>query len=208
LSSLSIAGNFVKNSYIDDLERSKAMKTLKRFWTFASLGLVLVAIVTLIGCFGDFAPMSPSGVSDQPGVTQHAPGAKLIETLTNVVSKLIDPLTGGLLVLKVDLLEVSLDIPPQPSWVGPVTISMGLIQDTEQILDLDFGPDGTQFDPAATLTAKNAKLKGENIALYWWDPEAERWVKLDTPVKVDPDGTITTTISHFSRYGLRDSSCQ
>ncbi|MBI4531684.1 MAG: hypothetical protein HY709_09175 [Candidatus Latescibacteria bacterium] len=184
------------------------MKTLKRFWTFAGLGIAIVAVVTLVGCFDNFAPMAPGEVSDQPGITQDAPSTKLIGTLTEIVSKLIDPLTGGLLVLEVDPLEVSLGISPQASWVGPVTISMGLIQDTEQILDLGFGPDGTQFDPAATLTTKKAKLTGTNIALYWWDPATERWVKLDTPVKVDPDGTITTSISHFSRYGLRDSSCQ
>jgi len=184
-------------------------KMLSSRWLMITGAPVLLVVLTAIlaGCFGDFAPMSPGkdtvqveeprwltyDMPDQPGV------AKVILT----ASTAIDPSIGGLVsgIVVGSALEIFLSVPPQNdgSSFESTTISMGL--NTPGILVFDFWPDGMKFDPPVILTIKGARLSGNAVSLYWWDSVATLWVRVGS-ADAGPDGTITASISHFSRYGL------
>jgi hypothetical protein len=188
--------------------KGKTMRVLNsRFWISTGLGLVLVAVVALVGCFEDFAPMAPStdtaSVQEPHWLTYERPhhlgAAKVVTT-----SWTIDLRSGGRLVLEDGSLVATFNIPPQSVGGGSITISMSV--DGSGRVIIDFGPDGTFFSPEATLTVSGAQLDGddvgdEDVVLYWWDSVTQMWVQLSTQVEVD-DGQAITTVSHFSLYGL------
>ena len=174
--------------------------------------LIVVGVTTImIGCFGDFTPMTPSkatdGVEQPHWLTYDVPDQPGAAKVILTASATIDPSTGGLVSgLHVgSAVRISLDVPPQTdgsSFRKAKTIRMTI--EKAGILVLDFAPDKTQFDPPPTLTIAGARPAGNALSLYWWDPEADQWVKLATPVNVSADGTIITHIPHFSRYGVAD----
>ncbi|MBP2145989.1 hypothetical protein J2129_001443 [Methanofollis sp. W23] len=73
-------------------------------------------------------------------------------------------------------------------------------------LAVECGPEGTAFDPPASLTftvpAETwADLDPDRLVVKWYDPAAGRWVDLETTV--DPETmTITAEVSHFSTFAL------
>jgi hypothetical protein len=70
------------------------------------------------------------------------------------------------------------------------------------------GPDGTQFDPAITLTFMltdeewaEIEQSGREPVICFYDSAAGRWA--DVPTDFDPVGhTVTATITHFTYYGV------
>ncbi|MBI4531685.1 MAG: hypothetical protein HY709_09180 [Candidatus Latescibacteria bacterium] len=81
-----------------------------------------------------------------------------------------------------------------------MTISLS-VDDSGRVI-IDFGPDGMLFNPAATLTVSGTQSNGDTVVLYVWDPVLSQWMQLDTSVTVGVNGQFTTTVSHFSLYGL------
>jgi hypothetical protein len=169
--------------------------------------LAVILTTVLMGCFGDFAPVAPGrdaaqgeeprwltyDVPDHPGV------AKVILT----ASTTIDPGIGGLVsgIMVGSALEIFLSVPPQNSGSSGESVAISMSLNTPGILVFDLGPDGTQFDPSAKLVVKGARLNGNVVSLYWQDPITNQWIRVG-PADVGSDGTITASISHFSRYGL------
>jgi hypothetical protein len=73
-------------------------------------------------------------------------------------------------------------------------------------LQMDFGPDGTQFNPPATMTvsyaAANLKgLKPSNLSISWFDTAAKQWINIGGTVDQSAK-TVSAPISHFTEYSL------
>ena len=189
------------------------MKISKSFWTFAGIGLALVAVVALIGCFADLSPTSVEQRADsgraevarsaEPNFltydnSEQIGAAKLAGASTSeVIGR-----RGGRLYLQVgSALKVSFEV-PRNALETSVMITMS-VDNTGKII-LGFKPDGIVFKKSAVLKVWRSAPTSDPLYLYWYDPVAESWVRLDTPVYVDAKGWITTTVSHFSLYGLGD----
>jgi hypothetical protein len=71
----------------------------------------------------------------------------------------------------------------------------------------DFGPDGATFEPAISLSFKYDQetlpegLPEKNLSIATWDAAVKAWVELGGTVDLTA-GTITITVSHFSRYTI------
>jgi len=69
----------------------------------------------------------------------------------------------------------------------------------------EFGPDGLQFDPAATLryfgSGLNSQFKSFN--LYWLNPVTKRWEFQESKTP-DVNGVVSFSIYHFSKYGVSE----
>jgi hypothetical protein len=66
----------------------------------------------------------------------------------------------------------------------------------------DFGPDGTMFDPPATLAlpVEGTAASGQTAVVSWLDEKAGAWVDLDTKVT---DGKASAAIAHFTKFVVR-----
>lgn len=191
---------------------SRIVSSVRSIGLAASVLFVAVALATvLVGCFGDFAPVSPSeesvGISEPNWLTFDVPDD--VRASKTVLSSLatIDPATGGLVpgIQIGSALGISFEVPAQSSgseFDSPASLSLSVNE--IGILVIDFGPDGTQFDPPAALVISGAKLRGNSVSLYFQNPATGAWEKQTTPVNVGADGTLRVAISHFSRYGLAD----
>jgi len=64
----------------------------------------------------------------------------------------------------------------------------------------DFGPDGTTFNPPATLTlpASGTPPTGSKAVISWFD--GTKWVDLDTTAS---GGTLTAPVAHFTGFVVR-----
>lgn len=178
----------------------------------ASVLLAAVALsAVLVGCFSDFAPVSPSresaGVSEPNWLTFDVPeNVRASKTILESAAT-IDPALGGLVpgIQIGSALGISFEVPAQSSgseFDSPASLSLSVNE--IGILVIDFGPDGTQFDPPAALVISGAKLRGNSVSLYWQNPASGAWEKQTAPVSIGSDGTLRVAISHFSRYGLAD----
>lgn len=122
----------------------------------------------------------------------------LINLITSTL-RFVTRLLGGV----VSVLDVTLEIPP-----------LALERNTQITVDIpdpslyvyDFGPDGLQFQKAATITisyeyADLTNVDQSKIRLAWWDENAQQWI--DQPCTVDPIAKkVVGPINHFSAYGL------
>lgn len=75
-------------------------------------------------------------------------------------------------------------------------------RETVQGLQYDFGPDGTEFDPPATLTLPlpEAPPEGKHAVISWLDESTETWVDVPTTVQ---DGTVSAEVEHFTLFVVR-----
>jgi hypothetical protein len=66
----------------------------------------------------------------------------------------------------------------------------------------DFGPDGTQFDPAASLALPLPVTpgSGETAVISWLDTASNTWVDLASTVS---GGAVTASVEHFTSFAVR-----
>ncbi|MFA6094002.1 MAG: kelch repeat-containing protein [Elusimicrobiota bacterium] len=67
---------------------------------------------------------------------------------------------------------------------------------------VEFGPEGTLFASAATIELPYSLADGQRdstLAIYWWDSEAGRWIKLNTELDTSRK-RVRAKVGHFSLY--------
>lgn len=123
--------------------------------------------------------------------------ARSLEELA--VSQLVPASTGGTLYLG----EFQFYVPPGALDNDTV---ITITQTSDQYIAMDFGPDGTQFDPPATMTVSYAtanlrNLKPTSLSISWFDTAANQWVNIGGTVDQNAK-TVSALISHFTQYSL------
>lgn len=178
---------------------------------------LLASVVTLLfmsGC-GEQHPHAPLGsnpdaakntanlnksVTTDTRVARHSildQSLMLVEDLST--SQLVKASTGGTLYFG----EFKFYIPPG-SLAKDTIISIAMTSD--KYIQMDFGPDGTQFNPPATMTVNYAKANLDKISplklsISWFDTATNQWINLGGTVN---QGTLSVSVpvSHFTEYSL------
>ncbi len=114
-------------------------------------------------------------------------------------SQLVPASTGGTLYFG----EFTFYVPP--GALDEDTI-ISITQTSDSYIQMDFGPDGTQFDPPATMTVSYAtanlrNLKPSNLSISWFNTATNQWVNIGGTVD-QVAKTVSVSISHFTRYSL------
>lgn len=121
------------------------------------------------------------------------------------VSVMVSAAKGG----TVSLGTAALDI-PAGSLSGDTKVTLEKVTPGADLPDsktvtgslYDFGPDGTTFDPPATLAlpVEGTASAGQTAVVSWLDEKAGAWVDLDTTVM---DGKASAAIAHFTKFVVR-----
>ena len=114
-------------------------------------------------------------------------------------SQLVPASTGGTLYLG----EFKFYIPPGALDHDTV---ITITQTSDRYIEMDFGPDGTQFDPPATMTISYAtanlrNIKPANLSISWFNTATNQWVNIGGTVDTIAK-TVSAPISHFTQYTL------
>ena len=98
-----------------------------------------------------------------------------------------------------------------PEGAVSQTTTITISEWDSHVLDVEFGPHGTQFNLPVTLeidySSTNADPDSDNYngaipAFYWFDQENDVWVEIQGDT--DTENLIyTVELEHFSRYSLR-----
>jgi hypothetical protein len=114
-------------------------------------------------------------------------------------SKLITASSGG----TVNVNELSISIP-----VGAVSDdkNISINCDDDLYMQADFGPDGTQFNKAATITVSYANadltdISPADLSISWFDPNQGKWIDLGGTVDKKSQ-TVSVQVWHFTQYSL------
>ena len=97
---------------------------------------------------------------------------------------------------------------PNEIVVMPVVSPPPPPEETDIILAVDFGPDGTTFDPPITITVDyDPALLGEGVSqndlvLAYYDVESGQWVTLQNIVVDSVTHTVSATVSHFTQFAV------
>ena len=183
-------------------------KTLRR-------ALVVAGALLLAGCSRSIltapATDSTSASTNERGVAQVPPPANLLGGVLNTVDKLLNWTTVvQTLVLKNNVAVVtghrwSLEF-EKGSLSADATIT---IQDYDpNVLDVQFGPHGTQFPVPVTLSIDLSntdadpsvpRYNGCEPQLYWLNVETNKWEEI--PGRLDAvNKKLIVKLPHFSRY--------
>lgn len=191
----------------------------RTFIASSLLGLLLVS-----GCSEQQQPQSPLGAlrgnSSQGATTlgkkNSGPASPTTSTDTQIernsalnmaamsleefsVAQMVPASTGGTLYLG----EFKFYIPPGALDHDTV---ITITQTSDRYIEMDFGPDGTQFDPPATMTVSYAtanlrNLKPANLSISWFNTATNQWVNIGGTVN-QSTMTVSASISHFTQYSL------
>lgn len=195
----------------------------RRIFTHALLASSVMAVLLMSGC-GEQHPKSPLGAKLEPSSSSTSlskkssgPASGTISTSETRVerdgtmsmalmdagelsySQFVPASTGGTLSFG----EFQFYIPPG-SLNNDTVISIAKTSD--RYIQMDFGPDGTQFDPPATMTVSyaSANLRNvppSNLSISWFDVAANKWVNIGGTVN-QAAMTVSVSISHFTQYSL------
>jgi hypothetical protein len=123
----------------------------------------------------------------------------LSATQTKTASTSITTTSGG----TVSINELSISIPP-----GAVSSdkNISINCNSDEYLQADFGPDGTQFNLPATITISYANadltdITPANLSISWFDPAQGQWVDLGGTVDIKAK-TVSVQVWHFTEYTL------
>ncbi len=121
----------------------------------------------------------------------------LIEDLST--SQLVKASTGGTLYFG----EFKFYIPPG-SLAKDTIISITMTND--KYIQMDFGPDGTQFNPPAVMTVSYAtanlkKIKPSSLSISWFDTTKSQWIDIGGTVD-QSTMTVSAPVTHFTEYTL------
>ncbi len=195
------------------------MRTFHRTILVSSLS----ALLLMIGC-GEQTPQAPLGSQREAGNNAVSLGKKtngpsgsatpssspliersspldlaLMQAEDFTYSQLVPAATGGTLYFG----EFKFYIPPG-SLANDTVISV--TQTSDRYIQMDFGPDGTQFNPPATMTVSYAtanlrNLKPSNLAVSWFNTATNQWINLGGTVNQSAM-TVSVEIEHFTQYAL------
>jgi len=94
------------------------------------------------------------------------------------------------------------------------SLSVTIRERNASIVDVEFGPDGSQFNKPVLLeisyrgTAFDAaapNFNGRSPRLFWWNPDTGNWEIV--PGTDNPkDCVYTVSLRHFSRYAMGDGT--
>ncbi|GEM_PF-6284325 len=193
-----------------------------RYWK-AILASCLISMFLVNGC-GDQHPKAPLGSHPEAsesatslGKKRNGPGINtspatesrverydllnlaLMQAENLSISQLVKANTGGTLYFG----EFKFYVPPG-SLAQDTVIKIKMTSD--KYIQMDFGPDGTQFNPPAvmTVTYVTANLKGKtpsNLSVSWFDTATSQWVNIGGTVD-ESTLTVSVPISHFTEYSL------
>jgi cysteine-rich repeat protein len=95
--------------------------------------------------------------------------------------------------------EITLEVSEATAGLPAFTTLTGVIY--------DFGPDGTTFDPPATLTLAlgRALAPGERAVISWLDEGSNLWIDIDSQLV---DSTISAQVAHFTTFAPRIESIE
>jgi hypothetical protein len=124
-------------------------------------------------------------------------GLMLVEDLST--SQLVKASTGGTLYLG----EFKFYVPPG-SLANDTVI--GITMTSDKYIQMDFSPNGTQFNPPAIMTATYATADLKNISasklsISWLDTGTNQWINLGGTVD-QSKWTVSVPITHFTEYSL------
>ena len=174
----------------------------------------LLALLLMSGC-GEQHPKAPLG--SNPEAARSTTGlSKTVTTDTRVArysildqslmligdlstSQLVKAGAGGTLYFG----EFKFYIPPG-SLANDTIISITMTSD--KYIQMDFSPDGTQFNPPATMTVSYATADLKNttpskLSISWFDTTKNQWCNLGGTVD-QSKLTVSAPISHFTEYTL------
>lgn len=123
----------------------------------------------------------------------------------NEVSVDVTAADGG----TVEVGAATLEIPPGSLEADTTITARGVAPDAslpeyDTVVGLvyEFGPDGTTFDPAATLTLPLAEVPGagEAAVMSWLDVSSNTWVDLPSTVT---GTTVSAPVEHFTSFVVR-----
>lgn len=146
---------------------------------------------------------SGPGISDNTGETRVARYSLLNLTMMQIgdlaVSQMIKANTGGTLYLG----EFKFYVPPG-ALANDTMISITMTND--KYIQMDFGPDGTQFDPPAVMTVSYAtanlqNFKPSNLSISWFDTTQNKWINIGGTVN-QSTMTVSVPVTHFTEYSL------
>lgn len=187
---------------------------MKKNWLVCSLALLIGASA----CSGDKASGTghPSGNTEDAATTSPEAGTKpdmkpgkpeagTKPGSADMVSVKISADKGGTVAIG----SAGLDI-PGGSLPGDVEVTVEAVAPPSSLPDTksltgklyDFGPDGTKFDPPATLTlpVETAPGSGQTAVVSWLDEKSNTWVDLETTITA---GKASAPIAHFTKFILR-----
>lgn len=195
----------------------------RRIFTRTFFASSLMAVLLMSGC-GEQLPKSPLGAKLEPsqsatslskksngpagGTTSSAEtrieryeplSMALMEVGEASYSQLVPASTGGTLYFG----EFQFYVPPG-SLSNDTVIS--ITKTSDRYIQVDFGPDGTQFDPPATMTVSYASANLRNtppssLSISWFDVAGNKWVNIGGTVNQTAK-TVSVAISHFTQYSL------
>ena len=115
------------------------------------------------------------------------------------VSQLVKASTGGTLYFG----EFKFYVPPG-SLVKDTVI--GITMTSDKYIKMDFSPNGTQFNPPATMTvtyatANLSKTLPSKLSISWFDTATNQWINLGGTVD-QSKLTVSVPVSHFTEYSL------
>lgn len=187
---------------------------MMRWFGVCSLSLLLVGATA---CSGDGSkPKDTTGDAGAPNTGGHTgngdagnpkkdthPDASTDNAMSVTVD--ISAAKGG----TVSLGAAALDI-PAGSLSGDTKVTLEKVMpgadlpDSKSITGMlyDFGPDGTKFEPAATLAlpVEGTAGSGQTAVVSWLDEKTGTWVDLDTTVT---NGKASAAIAHFTKFVVR-----
>jgi len=114
-------------------------------------------------------------------------------------SQLVKASTGGTLYFG----EFKFYIPPG-SLVNDTII--GITMTSDKYIQMDFSPDGTQFNPPATMTVTYATANLQNIqpsklSISWFNTATNKWINIGGTVD-QSKLSVSAPVSHFTEYTL------
>jgi len=173
----------------------------------------LAVLAAGLGCGNESAPVAPAAWTDPSGWVPADPSMAVGKTgdikpvrWELVKTQLVNP--GEETVVKGSRYEV---VFPSGCVKAPFTVSIS--EHDPLLADVEFGPDGTQFEVPVTVTIDyhdtaldpdSELYRGLPPAAFWYDPGAKTWKQI--PFEVDKAAKLVKfQVTHFSRYGMSDA---
>lgn len=144
-------------------------------------------------------PGSTTGTSSTLVERYNILNLALMQAEDLAVSQLVKASTGGTLYFG----EFKFYVPP--GALANDTI-IGITMTSDKYIKMDFSPNGTQFDPPATMTvtyatANLSKISPSKLSISWFDTATNQWINLGGTVNISTM-TVSVPVMHFTEYSL------
>lgn len=208
-----------KNTHNHEEECVKSKRlTIRQILLTSIAGLTIAAALLVFGCSSSTNPASPEGndpvadfFSREYVEGENGPQlGPLISLNLHRDAERIDAESGGAVDFRVSGKNQQFVVAPGSIPADTtITVKVAALEANAlrllnaRIVILDFGPDGLQFSPSATLRFDASVLGNSKrtINLFWLNPLDNTW-ESQGEYKVDADGKVNIPIHHFSKYGI------